>query len=178
MSSLNWQGMWERQWYDNAQAGYITVPEEADQPYCQLVQSLLDRWRLVPNTRPTFPVVMIHSCVSGHAQSWRLGQTLAAMTNVMTRVRLLASSAGLNIFLGGTVRQAHRQAQFVYHGNLYKWMAMGPSDEGRARWFAERTTQPYDFWLEAARLDGTLSFGIDEALEWGVVTELYDEREE
>ena len=46
-------------------------------------------------------------------------------------------------------------------------------DQQRAEWFAARTTQPVEFWLELCEQGDTI-FRAEEALAWGVVHEIIE----
>jgi hypothetical protein len=169
--SFDWLRLAERQWLDNAQRGYIVVDGQAEEECCGTIYSLADRWLAIPETRPHEVVVNVVHCESGHAASFMLGQRIADLY-CETRVMMAAGSAGLFIFMGGDERLARPGAKFTFHGNLYRWMQSGASDEQRAEWFASRTKMSYEWWLEKCKIDGVFSFGVEEALEYGVVTGL------
>lgn len=174
MDSFNWIRLAEQQWLDNARSGYIVVQGEADDAYCLTVRSLVDRWLALPMSTPLEIVVNVLECESGGPSSFYLGQAIERL-GCRTEVRYSAGSAGLFIFMGGAERLAHPGARFTFHGNLYRWMKSGASDEERAEWFTSRTNKPYDFWFEQCKIDGVLTFGVEEALEWGVITGVIQE---
>jgi hypothetical protein len=130
---------------------------------------LIAGWKFSPSTAPETVQVQIIACGSGSPASWDVAHALAELP-CRTVVEQEAGSAGLFLFMAGEERLAHHGAQFLFHGNLYRWMLSGPSDEARAAWFAERTAMSYEWWFEKARINGPLAFGVDEALEWGVAT--------
>jgi len=168
---FDWMGLAERQWLDNAQRGYVVVDGDAEEECCSTIFSLVDGWLSLPFTKPPQVIVNVRRCESGDAMSFMLGQTIAKL-ECQTRVVFAAGSAGLFIFMGGTERLAKPGVRFTFHGNLYRWMQRGASDEMRADWFASRTKMPYDWWFERCKLDGVFEFGAEEALEIGVVTDI------
>ena len=166
---LDWLRLAGDQWLANARGGFVEVYGEADDDFCGLLDKVMDYWEYVQ--MPERITVNVALCGSGAAQSWHVARRLA-FGNVTTYANYSAGSAGLWLFMAGDRRICKPRTEFLYHGNLYRWMKTGPSDEQRAQWMAERTTQDFDFWFGWAQHNGPFEFDAGHALELGVATEL------
>ena len=166
---FDWTEMTETQWLTNMNDGYIAVYGEASSELCKLIHMQAEKWARMPQSRPRDILINIIDCQSGAPDSWPLSLKLSEL-GCRTRAYTNAGSAGLFLFMSGDERTGTKESRFIFHGNLYRWMKSGPTDEERAEWFSSRTNMSYDWWLEKANLDGTFEFGYEEAIEFGVVT--------
>jgi hypothetical protein len=108
---------------------------------------------------------------NGTASVWILADILIAHQGVTTAlIGEVAKSAGLILSVACQNRICRIDTEFLYHGSAYKSGA--DDDRRKAKWFASRTKMPEGFWLEKAIGGGDHIFGCDEAMEWGVVTEI------
>lgn len=165
---FDWKALGEQQWLANAQDGYIEVMGDADNGLCTTLYRLVNKWLILPQTQPS-DIFMVIRCTSGAPGSFDIAKMMCGLP-CRTEARRDAGSAGLSLFLAGEERLAQHRSKFTFHGNLYRFLQGDPSDMDRAAWFAERTKMDHEWWLDKARMDGLLEFGIDEALEWGVAT--------
>jgi len=168
-NAFDWDRLQQQQWLANAQEGYIALDGNADDGFLSVAEQLMRLWLDRPALAPDNLHLAIITCGSGVANSWHIAQQLSQL-DLLTTVEEEAGSAGLFLFMAGTRRLAYSGAHFLFHGNPYRWMLSGATDEARAAWFAERTNMSHEWWLEKAKINGTFSFGVDEALEWGVAT--------
>ena len=167
---LDWWRLAADQWLHNARGGFVELYGEADDDFCGLLTKVMDGWQHVE--MPEQITVQVAKCGSGAAQSWHIARRLAKFANVTTIADYEAGSAGLWLFMAGAKRICRQRTEFLFHGNLYRWMATGPSDEQRAQWMAERTTADNAYWLGWAQYSGPFTFDAIMAMQLGVATEI------
>ena len=169
MYQFNWLQMAQEQWMRNANDGYIVVNNDADLEWCGLVNTIIEKWIVMPETKPRDVLLDIVDCQSGYSGSWQLAHKLVKVP-CRTVVRDHAYSAGLFLFMAGEERLADPNANFIFHGNIYRMMVSGANNADRATWFSSRTNMSWDWWFEKAQANEILTFGFGEAMKWGVAT--------
>ena len=133
-------------------------------------------WLLGNPEEPT-----LHLCTPGGP-----GHAMLAMMDAIERsgapLRILASgrclSAGVPVLAAGHVRQASRFTQFMLHGADGAPVEVAMRNGFQARHLAERTAKPRDFWLRYLGDPAGLWFGPEEALDWGLIDEILDRRQQ
>lgn len=110
---------------------------------------------------------------TGDFRAWEIGRLVQAV-EATVHIGQFCISAGLLVAVAGKHRTCHPRTQFGWHGSSAKpgHDSSMKSDEARARYMADRTAQPYEWWLERGLPGDLLTFGAEEALAWGVVDEV------
>ena len=158
-------------WQDDADLGRLRMPGDIGSDGGVVILAQIARMA----ERAEQPLTVNINCSSGDARCWRIAAALEAYPlTVTTVVERAAISAGLIIAVAGSKRIARPGAQFGFHGNMNRYDAESPNDEGRARYFADRTTAGYEFWCQKALSDEVYTFDAEEALALGVVHEISD----
>lgn len=109
---------------------------------------------------------------NGTSTVWDLAAALDDVGwKAVAHVGAEAKSAGLILTCACKgYRICRKDTKFLYHGSPLK--AGTEDDERKARWFAAHTTAPYEHWRHMAETGTDFTFGVTEALEWGVIHEV------
>jgi len=151
-------------WWQLVQAGEVCTPWELeDEPECMALMFAIRAARLRDD-----PSHLVIDTWKGSRFVWRVSTELER--TVWNCTVLNAHSAGLILACSCRGhRKALADASFLFHS--LDMRDFGAEDERRAQWFAQRTTQPVDFWRDLCA-QGETRFGAEDALAWGVVHEI------
>jgi ATP-dependent protease ClpP protease subunit len=152
-------------WYECAQRGQLIIPRFL---HDRAAQAIL--WQVKFGGARDWHLDV--DCESGDNTCWDIAAALGKYpANTHAHVDSRAVSAGLIVTVACQARTCVPHAQFCFHGKD----ARDARDEERARWFADRTTAGFDFWLEKAATGEEFWFNADEALALGVVQKVVAE---
>jgi ATP-dependent protease ClpP protease subunit len=164
-------------WLAEANIGRIWFPRGVTDRWAQALTMALRRLRGEP------VIEVLIDCDGGEGRSfepcrelwWRWNRRLNTISTVLGH----AHSVGLSYSVCATTRLAYPDAHFMVHG---EHLRIGPMHENghfledhyAADWLARFTKRTYEEWL-AYIADGVEhGFGVDEALEWGVIDEVLE----
>jgi hypothetical protein len=169
-------------WLDRAREGELWVPNDVGTTQALAMVYVMREWRdpeswmtLHEDIVPT----LIIDCQQGHENShwplweleWRYKHGLQTRTIVIGK----AYSIALSYAITATERLALPDAQWAFHGGGSRGDAGLQEDQAIVDCITPYTKRPEAEWLEWAR-DGTTNvFGVDEALEWGIVDRIVEE---
>jgi len=164
------QRIWEAAsadiWLEHANAGRIYVHNHL-QTYLALAVTWQVEWLMLKGQDIQFLV----DCPGGDGTCVKIAKLLSTYAGRSTaHVTGVAWSAGLILAVACDRRTALPDANFMVHGSTLK--DGGDEDEEDAVFLAARTNKPYDFWKPLLSDGKEHKFGVEEALEWGVIHEV------
>ena len=170
-------------WADEVMRGRIVIPNPImGKEGFRLVQAILTLRRRHQVGELGLQRIMLYvDCDSGDATCWKAAYHLdrlrqdAGLT-IDSEIHC-AISAGLIVAMIGEHRTCHPHSKFLWHGSRAKtgYDESGKSDEDRARFMADRTQRPFEWWMEKAEDGDSYQFGAVEAMEIGVVQEINED---
>jgi len=161
-----WSQIAADQWAKAAERGDIYVPRELHGDAAQAVILA------VHNKRDSQAPLTLHiDCIIGDDTCVAIADILMDRTGpTSAHITHRALSAGLYLAVACDRRSAVPHAQFLFHGSPYKHG--GPQDIADAAFFATQTNREEAFWLERAEDGASMEFGVEEALEYGIIHEV------
>lgn len=113
---------------------------------------------------------------SGLPEHWDLVAELEHATRdgltVTCRACYRAISGGLNLLIAGSRKTAHVDTKFGFHGDGSPRLAAAAKDRMRCEYYARHTNPDFDWWWEKSKTGEVWYFGVEEALDVGVIDEI------
>ena len=167
----------EELWIDAARAGTIWVPEFVEDAHALALTMALNLLR----DRDEI-TLHIDTC-SGGKSAWD-GPCPELLWRRDTGKRTIgvvggqAVSIGLSYLAPCTQRIANPDSEFLVHGETMRHggarheSGVLLEDHYAADWLARFTKRTYDEWLTTCETGDMMTFGAEQALEWGVIDEI------
>lgn len=152
-------------WWEEARRGCVWTPDAIAGDGADALRMAI-RYR---NNGPDEGGTLYVDSHGGDSSCWDLAVDLER-GHWNAFVRGFAISAGLILTVAcNGHRKCLSNSVFNFHGLELRHPEH--DDRRRARWYAQRTRMPEDFWLSYCEVAG-VTFGAEQALEWGVVHEI------